>query len=282
MRDYHLHSTFGDGKSSIDEMVRTASGLGFQEVAFTEHFSWFFVELARKINHKGIDMLPEEIEEYYSQCKNAEQKYGIIVLKGFEISYFEHDEEKTKRFIEEVKPDIVLLSVHHLDLLNDWKREDGRLDKAGYHVYLGDKSLAELTRQYGVEELHHAYFKRLNNAIKAGFDRICPKVGVAHLDVFSNNRLYDKAVAEPFIDKTVEAIANKGLALELNFHYFNHDNKEPRPPFEAAGIYVLLGGKEVWFGSDSHSTDQVLKAAKDHKVFEERYTNANGTNFFLF
>ena len=74
MKDYHLHTPFGDGKNSIDEMVKAASIAGFTEVAFTEHLTWFFIELRKHGIGNGITIMPEEIADYFTQCKNAEQK----------------------------------------------------------------------------------------------------------------------------------------------------------------------------------------------------------------
>jgi len=269
MKDFHLHTRFGDGKNSVNEMVKAATEAGFCEIAFTEHFTWFFTELKKYGIGSPVTIMPEEIFDYFAQCRDAEQKYGIKVLKGFEIGYLEKDRKDTLRLIEKVKPDLLLLAVHHLELLKDWKREDGSLQKKGWSLYASEDTFAEMIKQYGgFHNVCERYFKRLNNAVEAGFENLAPRVGVAHLCIFESEKGSDRNTLSPYIDNTIENIANRGLALELNFHYFQ-SHKRSRPDFVAARIYKERGGKELWFGSDSHTKESIAQAAELYPIFQD-------------
>ncbi|MBN1670864.1 MAG: PHP domain-containing protein [Kiritimatiellae bacterium] len=270
MKDYHLHSDFGDGRSTVDEMARAAKAAGFREIAFTEHFTWLFSEFRKMGRKGGVTIRREQIGEFFRQCAQAEQKYGIRVLKGLEIGYLEQDKAATKRLVETVHPDIVLLAVHHLELLEEWKREE-RVDLKGYSIYLSPSSVVEFARQFGgFDRFCRAYFDRLNHAIRAGFDDLCAKVGVAHLVVFARSPLYQADPPHDMIEECLALIASKGLALEVNFHHFQEGQTPSRPPFAEARRFLDLGGNRVWFGSDAHGTEEVAKAAGDYHVFEQQ------------
>jgi HisJ family histidinol phosphate phosphatase len=266
MKDYHLHTNFADGQNSIDEMVTAAKVAGFEGIAITEHLTWFFAELGRA----KITISPHTADEYFNQCREAEQKHGLRVLSGFEIGYLERDEEATKVFLAKVKPDILLLSVHHLELLKDFTRADGREDKAGYSVYMRGETGAELVRQYGCfKNVCDAYFQHLYRALDAGFQDLAPLTIVSHLNVFANDPSADPVVAAPFLDEAIQIIASKKLPLEVNYHYSNGSPKNnTRPPLSVAKRFLQLGGKAVYFGSDSHSVEELIQKAKFYQDFE--------------
>ena len=269
--DFHLHSTFSDGKNTVDEMAGAAASFGFREIAFTEHFSPLLVRVDRQLNRR-TQIRPEDVNQFYQECETAQKKHGIKVLKGFELNYLEFDEQMLKGFVSQYEPDILRLAVHHLELLQDWQRI-GRLDKKGYSVYV-DTAFEELVRQYGgLRNLCQAYFQRLQNAVKAGFQHLCPNAAVAHLTLFAKNQAYDAKVAEPLMQQALKVMLDQDVALEVNFHY-RPQNHEPRPPFTVARGFSQLGGK-LFFGSDAHSVDQVAMASASYQEFENNKGHAN-------
>ena len=36
--DWHIHSTFSDGKQSVDELIMNAEKIGLESIAITDHF----------------------------------------------------------------------------------------------------------------------------------------------------------------------------------------------------------------------------------------------------
>ena len=72
--DYHTHTVFSDGKSTIEENVARAKEIGLEKIALTEHgFSHIWFGLRRK-----------NLPEYFSRARAAEERYGIPVLMGLE------------------------------------------------------------------------------------------------------------------------------------------------------------------------------------------------------
>lgn len=68
MFDYHMHTTFSDGKNSIEEMVTVAEELGLHAIAITDH----------------IWKTSEWFDKYCKLIKNENEKRNINILIGFE------------------------------------------------------------------------------------------------------------------------------------------------------------------------------------------------------
>ncbi len=68
MFDYHIHTTFSDGKNTIIEMIDTAESLDLKTISITDHI-W-----------KNSDWF----DKYYFQIKEENEKRKINILIGFE------------------------------------------------------------------------------------------------------------------------------------------------------------------------------------------------------
>lgn len=105
----HSHSTWSDGRNSLEEMARAAQGLGFQYLTVTEHSQ--AASYARGLKPDDLKRQWDEIDRL-----NAELG-GIRLLKGSEVDILESGELD---FPEEIleKLDVVIASVHvryHMD-----------------------------------------------------------------------------------------------------------------------------------------------------------------------
>ena len=79
--DLHVHSTYTDGKRSIEEMARAAKKKGYRYVGITDHSR--AVRVAGGLDAAG---LAEQIEEIDAVNKKLS---GITVLKGIEVDILE-------------------------------------------------------------------------------------------------------------------------------------------------------------------------------------------------
>lgn len=106
--DLHVHSTWsGDGRSSLDDMVATAAGRGFEYIAMTEHGEDLAINgLSREQIHEESDELARLREEYPN----------LTILQGSELNIgadgsVDYDDEFLTGF------DWCVASVHsHFDL----------------------------------------------------------------------------------------------------------------------------------------------------------------------
>jgi DNA polymerase (family 10) len=74
---FHVHSTWSDGMATIEEMTRTAQGLGYRYLGLSDHS-----QSARYAN--GLD--PERVREQHRVIDRVNETFdGITILKGSEV-----------------------------------------------------------------------------------------------------------------------------------------------------------------------------------------------------
>lgn len=101
--DLHMHTTWSDGRDSIDDMVESAGSIGYEYIAITDHSARSMA--SRSLAAGDLDRQLEEVEI-------ARQRHpSIQVLWGVEVDIMQDgaldfDDETLARF------DIVLASLH--------------------------------------------------------------------------------------------------------------------------------------------------------------------------
>jgi DNA polymerase (family X) len=101
--DLHMHTTWSDGRDSIDDMVFAAQQLGYEYVAITDHSERSMA--SRKMAASDIARQRREIEKVRGRVK------GIEILHGIEVDIMhdgslDFDDAQLEQF------DIVLASLH--------------------------------------------------------------------------------------------------------------------------------------------------------------------------
>jgi len=105
--DLHTHSTYSDGKSTIDEMVEHAAELGYEYIALTDHSP------SQRIAHGlALDRLEQKIQEIENLRKKRRDRPPRILI-GAEVDILadgklDYPDEVLARL------DIVVASVHSL------------------------------------------------------------------------------------------------------------------------------------------------------------------------
>ena len=74
--DYHTHSPYSHGKSTIAENAERASQIGLKEIAITDH----------GYTHVMFGLKRRETQAYIQECKAAQERYGVRVLVGIEAN----------------------------------------------------------------------------------------------------------------------------------------------------------------------------------------------------
>ncbi len=101
--DLHMHTTWSDGKYSIEDMARAALSLGYSYIAITDHSSR--MAITRGLDEKRLLEQGREIERVRKKIK------GIAILKGIEVDILE---DGTLDLSDEALQglDIVIAAVH--------------------------------------------------------------------------------------------------------------------------------------------------------------------------
>lgn len=74
--DYHTHSPYSHGKSTIAENAERAAEIGLKEIAITDH----------GYTHVMFGLKRRETQAYIHECNEAQKKYGVRVLVGLEAN----------------------------------------------------------------------------------------------------------------------------------------------------------------------------------------------------
>lgn len=88
--DFHIHSTFSDGRLSISEIVDLYGSRGYSAIAITDHICERRNLIGRVTHNMNLslskEIFPLYIAEINKQAERAWNEYGLRVLPGFEIT----------------------------------------------------------------------------------------------------------------------------------------------------------------------------------------------------
>lgn len=169
LRDYHIHTTYCDGKSTAEETVLVAINRGFSSIGFSGHsYTWF---------DETWCMSKDSTQKYIADIHALSEKYRgeIEILCGIEQDYY--SEESSDVY------DYIIGSVHYLKFGNDFLMVDESADWLRHYAneyFDGDF--------YSLTDL---YYETVENIV----DRTgCDYIG--HFDVISkfneSNQLFDE------------------------------------------------------------------------------------------
>lgn len=100
---YHTHSTYSDGRNSLEEMIKQAVSLGWNEIGFSDHLivhkdmkksaNWhvFQTHYASYIYRDNFAEAKEDFAKYKAEINQLRKKYPIKIYIGAEVDYFTYD-----------------------------------------------------------------------------------------------------------------------------------------------------------------------------------------------
>jgi len=103
MGDLQMHSTWSDGKTSIEEMARTCSGRGYEYMAITDHSQAMAMV-------QGLT--PERAREQWAEVESVRERMpGFRILKSVEVDILRDGSlDMPDEILEGL--DLVVVSVH--------------------------------------------------------------------------------------------------------------------------------------------------------------------------
>lgn len=111
--DYHIHTTYSDGRAAPGEYLPAACAAGLSEIGFSEHFSIFPADTK-------LYCLPEDIKEYFEKINELKSTQAdLIIRKGLEVDFAIGHEKETELILESLDLDYRIGSVHFLDNNSD-------------------------------------------------------------------------------------------------------------------------------------------------------------------
>ena len=179
-QNLHTHTTYCDGKQSVEDMIKAAIQMGGSSIGFSEHSYVPFDE--------EYSMSLEDIPSYISEVNALKEKYmgTIEVYLGLEMDYFT---EKIPEGLE-----FIIGTAHHVEKEGQYITIDGyaeHLANMNEKHFGGDYySMAELyyetvagvVRKTGANIVGHFDLIAKNNVNSSMFDEMHPRYIKAALD----------------------------------------------------------------------------------------------------
>jgi histidinol-phosphatase (PHP family) len=224
--DYHIHTTFSDGRAGPDEYINKAISAGISEIGFSEHINLL------DPNQKCC-MAPERVNGYISHINSLKKSVsGIIIRTGLEVDYFPGKEEEIYKFIKNLDLDYVIGSVH----------------------YLAEKTIESGPDYYenrNIDELYKDYFDCVIEAVESGLFDI-----IAHCDLIRIYNYMPNGDPEQLYVRLAEKMKIHDIVLELNTNGRNRPLGDFYPDRRFLKIFAEKN-VPVCVDSDAHFPDRV-------------------------
>lgn len=232
--DYHIHTTFSDGKATPEEYLPAATAAGLSEIGFSEHLSLF------KENQEWC-MDPSDVPAYIEYIGKLKRKTeGLIIRTGLEIDYIPGKEKEIGSFLRPFDFDYRIGSVH----------------------YLGEKTVdlgPEFYEGKNIDLLFESYFDMVIHAVSSGLFDI-----IGHCDLV---RIYGSKMSvdpSPLYRKLARSMKKHNVAFELN----TNGRNRPLADFYPDRRFLHIFREEkvaVCVNSDAHMPSRV------GQYFDEAY-----------
>ena len=229
---YHTHSTFSDGKNSLEEMVQAAIRAGMPCIGFSDHSDSPYQDYCMRV---------ADYPAYLAELTRLQQVYGdqITILKGIEL-----DSHSDPAIVKQL--DYFLCSVHELVF-------DGRY----YGIdHAADIQMDCINKELGGDKIAFAktYFDQLADHV----ERNKPTI-VGHFDVITKFSLMDEqdpAYQRAALD-ALERVVKACPVLEINTGAISRKKRDiPYPADFILSALREMGGKII-LGADTHAVDSV-------------------------
>ncbi len=235
-RDFHVHTTFCDGKSTPEELVRKAVSLGFNEIGLVCHAYTPFDE-SYCIKRENVRPFIEEINRLKEKYKEQ-----IKVYCGTEYDYY--SKMPTDDF------DYIIGAVHYVY-------------KSGKYISVDEskQSLVDNIKEYYGGDFYafcSDYYKSLGDI----YSKTNPNF-IAHFDLVSKfnakGDLFDEkdqryiTAWKGCADKLLENKAN----FELNVGSIIRGYKDTPYPNKEQIEYLIKGGAKFIINTDCHNQEKL-------------------------
>jgi len=233
-------------RDSLEAVIRAYAAKGFAWAGISEHMPPTEAFLYAEERAAGLDAasVAARFRRYVETCRDLQARYRgeIPILFGFETEAFGGAFEIARRIAEEVRPDFIVGSVHHV--------RDRQVDGSADGYRLAADALG------GVDALYGAYFDRQLEMIEA----LRPSV-VGHFDLV---RIFDpdygkrkeRTGIRERVRRNLLRIRELDLILDFNVRALSKGAKEPYPCRSILEQALELGISVVP-GDDSHGVDSV-------------------------
>jgi histidinol-phosphatase (PHP family) len=224
--DYHIHTTFSDGRGSPEACVRAAALLGLNEIGISDHLHPMGEPLDWYMDHQR---LPEYCDEV---IRLGRDHNDIAVRLGIEIDYIPGKEKETEKFINAYPFDYIIGSVHYLGV---------ETVDLGPEFYIGKD----------IDLIYENYFNLICEAASTGLFDI-----IGHADLVRIHRFSPDSDISFLYRMIASAFDVHDVAFELN----TNGRNKPLHDFYPDRKYLSLFAEHhvpVCVNSDAHYPERI-------------------------
>ena len=240
--NFHSHTQFCDGRSSMEEIVRAAMDAGYSIWGFTPH--------APLCLPSPCNMPSESVKAYKEEIERLRKLFPQIkILAGMEVDFLNERHGPASEEVKSYDLDYIIGSVHFIP------NQRGEY----YDIDGSPERFKETLNKYFDGDVHYVvrtYWTQVQNMIKeGGFDII------GHIDKIALNASY----AEPGIEateeyrrlaeETMEMAVESGKEIEINTkHWKKYGRFFPHPRF---WNFLIERGVKMPVDSDTHYAEKI-------------------------
>lgn len=232
--DYHIHTTFSDGRSAPEDYIESALNAGLSEIGFSEHLTPFMPPQKWNMDPGNIGKYVEHIDSLRRSIKQ------VKVRTGLEVDFFPGREEETRAILSSLPLDYVIGSVHY--------QGDVTVD-LGPEYYEGKD----------IDNLYYTFFETVNAAVRSRLFDI-----IAHCDLIRIYNYKPSRDTEPYYRKLARTMKKNNVAFEIN----TNGRNRPVGDFYPDRKFLHIFREEnvpVCVNSDAHMPSRV------GQYFDEAY-----------
>lgn len=247
--NYHTHSTFCDGKNSLQEIAKFAYENGVNYLGFSSHSAYPATT--------GCEMHPEKFSQYREDIFQLKSQYKdkMEILFGFEADYLPPLSFPDYSYYQNHNPDYLIGSVHFVwnhDAIENGTMtvddETSKVQEGLERVFAGDK-----------KKMVQTYFAHQREMLKS-----CDFDIIGHIDLVRKRNkplnLFseDDSWYKKELLATAKEIAKAGVVVEINTGGMARGaTTSPYPSVDFLKILKKLDVPIV-FSSDAHSFENLL------------------------
>ena len=232
--DYHMHSSYSDGRSAPEDYIAPALAAGLSEIGFSEHLT-LFKEL------ENWNMNPANMSSYIHHLESIRKNTNSIKIKtGLEVDFFAGKENEIRAFLSSLSLDYIIGSVH----------------------YLGDKTVdvgPEFYEGKNIDSLFESYFESVCTAVSSGLFDI-----IGHCDLIRIYGYKPSFDQEPLYRNMAKTMKRHDVVFEVN----TNGRNRPLADFYPDRRFLNIFREEnvpVCVNSDAHMP------ARIGQYFDEAY-----------
>jgi histidinol-phosphatase (PHP family) len=225
--DYHMHTTFSDGKEGYLSYLEAARKKDLAEIGFTDHITLLPVDwCVREIDY------PVMRENLKNLCNDFSE--DVQVRFGLEVDYIPGMEKEIREVIAYFPVDYVIGSVH---FIGSWNFDSDR----------------SLYGKWPNDDLYNMYFDLVQQAAKS---RLFDVIG--HFDLIKKFQCWPESDQTHLYAETLKILKEADVVMELNTSGFDRMCGEFFPNRKIMEL-ALKNGIPITLGSDAHSPNQVAR-----------------------